>query len=96
FDMLKNEDGQRRFRTGQQTVAEGRVLLAFVALALRAELENRMRAGGILRKITVPEFLAQMGTIRAIRLPDGERLLREVTKRQREWLAAIHVPPPEV
>jgi hypothetical protein len=96
FDMLKNEDGQRRLRTGLQAVAEGRVLLAFVTLALRAELENRMRAGGILRKITVPEFLAQMGTIRAIRLPDGERLLREVTKRQREWLAAIHVPPPEV
>ena len=65
-------------------------------MLFRSELENRMRAGGILKKITVPEFLAQMGTIRAIRLPDGERLLREITKRQREWLAAIHVPPPQV
>jgi len=55
-----------------------------------------MRAGGILKKITVPEFLAQVGTIHAIRLPDGKRLLSEVTKRQREWIAAIRVPPPEV
>ena len=96
FDMLKNEDGQRRFRTGQQTVAEGRVLLAFVALALRAELENRMRDGELLKTISLPEFLAHMGSIRAIRLPDGARLLREVTKRQRKWLEAVGIPPPEL
>ena len=29
-------------RSGKQTVAEGRVLLAFLALVLRAELENRL------------------------------------------------------
>jgi len=54
-----------------------------------------MRTGGILKKITVPDFLAQVGTIRAIRLPDGKRLLREVTRKQREWIAPIRVPPPE-
>lgn len=94
FDLLKNEDGQHRLRTGQQTVAEGRVFLAFLALVLRAEVENRLRAAGLLRKITVAEFLAEMGKIRAIRLPDGTRLLREVSKRQREWLADIGLPPP--
>jgi hypothetical protein len=94
FDLLKNEDGQHRLRTGQQTVAEGRVFLAFVALVLRAEVENRLRAAGLLKKITVAEFLAEMGKIRAIRLPDGTRLLREVSKRQREWLADIGLPPP--
>jgi transposase len=96
FDMLKNEDGQRRFRTGLQPVAEGRVFLAFVALAMRAELENRMRDGNLLKKISVPEFLAHMAAIRAIRLPDGTRALREVTKRQREWLEAVRIPPPEL
>lgn len=94
FDLFKNEDGQYRLRTGNQTVAEGRTFLAFLALALRTELENRMRAGDLLRKLTVPEFLAEMGRIRAITLPDGSRVLREVTRRQREWLAAIGVEPP--
>ena len=95
FNLLKNQDGQRRLRTGKQTVAEGRILLAFLALVLRAELENRMRDAGLLKKISAAEFLAEMGRIRAIRLPDGERLLREVSKRRREWLAAIRLAPPE-
>ena len=62
---------------------------------LRAEIENRLRTTGLLQKVTVAEFLAEMGRIRAIRLPDGTRLLREVSKRQREWLAAIGLPPPK-
>jgi hypothetical protein len=94
FDLLKNEDGQHRLRTGQQTVAEGRVFLAFLALVLRAEVENRMRRADMLKRTTVAEFLAEMGRIRAIRLPDGTRLLREVSKRQREWLAKVGLPPP--
>jgi|GEM_PF-1171242 len=94
FDLLKNEDGQHRLRTGQQTVAEGRIFLAFLALVLRAEIENRMRRADMLKRTSVAEFLAEMGKIRAIRLPDGTRLLREVSKRQREWLAKIGLPPP--
>jgi hypothetical protein len=96
FDLLKNEDGQHRLRTGQQTVAEGRVFLAFLALVLRAEAENRMRRADMLKRTSVAEFLAEMGRIRAIRLPDGTRLLREVSKRQREWLAKVGLPPPQV
>lgn len=95
FSLLKNQDGQHRMRTGRQTIAEGRIFLAFLALVLRAELENRMRDAGLLKKISAAEFLAEMGRIRAIQLPDGKRLLREVTKRQREWLAAIRLSPPE-
>ena len=95
FDLLKNEDGQHRLRTGRQSIAEGRIFLAFLTLVLRAELENRLRAAGLLKKCSSSEFLAEMGKIRAIRLPTGERLLREVTKRQREWLAAIRLPVPQ-
>jgi len=61
---------------------------------LRAEIENRMRRADMLKRTSVAEFLAEMGKIRAIRLPDGTRLLREVSKRQREWLAKIGLPPP--
>jgi hypothetical protein len=93
FHMLKNGDGQRRFRTGNQSVAEGRILLAFLALALRAELENRLRDSGLLKTVSLAEFLAEMGRIRAIRLPGGDRLLREISKRQRKWLESVRVPP---
>jgi hypothetical protein len=95
FDLLKNEDGQYRLRTGQQAVAEGRILLGFPALVLRTELENRMRTAGLLKRASTAEFLAEMGRIRAVRLPDGTRLVREVTRRQREWLQAVGLQPPQ-
>jgi hypothetical protein len=95
FDLLKNEDGQYRLRTGQQAVAEGRILLAFLALVLRTELENRMRTAGLLKRASTAEFLAEMGRIRSVRLPDGTRLVREVTRRQREWLQAVGLQSPQ-
>ena len=61
---------------------------------LRAELENRLRSAGMLEKTTLAEFLAEIGKVRAIRLPDGTRLLREVSKRQREWRAAVGLSLP--
>jgi hypothetical protein len=95
FDLLKNEDGQYRLRTGRQAVAEGRILLGFLALVLRTELENRMRTAGLLKRASTAEFLAEMGRIRAIRLADGTRLVREVTRRHREWLQAAGLQPPQ-
>jgi transposase len=95
FDLLKNEDGQYRLRTGRQAVAEGRILLGFLALVLRTELENRMRTAGLLKRASTAGFLAEMGRIRAVRLPDGTRLVREVTRRQREWLQAVGLQPPQ-
>ena len=66
-----------------------------LALILRAETENRLRTAKLLAKTTVAEYLAEMGRIRAIRLPDGTRLVREVTKRQQDWLEAVGLPPPQ-
>ena len=94
FDINKNENDQFRLRTGIHEVAEGRVILAFLAAVLHAALEERMRQGGLLKNVSVAEFLAEVGKIRAIRFSSGTRLVREVTKRQREWLAAIGLPPP--
>jgi hypothetical protein len=69
-DLLKNDDGQYRRRTGRQAVADGRILLGFLVFVLGTELENRMRTAGLLKRASPAEFLAEMGRIRAVRLPD--------------------------
>jgi transposase len=94
FDSLKNEDGQRRLRTGVDANAEGRLFLAFTALVLRAALEEKMRKAGLLRKMTVAELLAQTRKIRAVTTLSGRRFLLEIPRRTRDVLESLGIPLP--
>ena len=93
FDSLKNEDGQYRLRTGVDESAEGRLFLAFIALVLRASIEARMRKAGLLRKMTTADFFAQMRKIKAVYTKSGKRFLLEISRKNRELLASVKIPP---
>lgn len=93
FDMLKNETRWRRLRTGVKEAAEGRIFMAFVALALRSELERRMRENGILKKHSIDEMLVQIAKIRRLRTASGATIPLEITKKQRDILAAAGAEP---
>lgn len=95
LDTLKNDDGQHRLRTGNDRAAAGRLFVAFLALVLHSELERRMRDAGLLRKMSVPQFLAQVRKIKSVRMAGGIRHLLEITKRNRDLLAAVGIPLPE-
>lgn len=94
-DTLKTEDGQRRLRTGNDNSVTGRLFVAFLALALHCTLEKRMRESGILRKMSVAGFLAQMRKVKSVSMASGKRYLLEITKRNRELMAAVGVPLPQ-
>ena len=94
FDILKNETAQNRVRSGQDTIAAGRLFLAFLGLILYRALENRMRDADILRLHSVAEVMAEVRKIRAIRTATGRRMLLEMTKKQRDLLAALRISPP--
>ncbi len=95
FDSLKNEDGQKRLRTGVNESAEGRLFVAFVSLVLRAVLEGRMRKAGLLRRMTTADALAQLRSVKAVYTISGRRFLLEIAKRHRTLLAKLDVPPPK-
>lgn len=94
FDLLKNEDGQSRLRSGNDDVVEGRLLLAFCALALRSSVEARMRESGLLRKMSVPDALCELKKIKVCKTSTGRRVMMEITKRQRDVLKALRLQPP--
>lgn len=94
FDTLKNEDGQHRLRTGSDTCSEGRVMLGFIAMILHSRLEARMRDAGLLKRVTVAEFIAQARKIKAVRTLSGKRILLEVTKKSRELLSSVGIEIP--
>lgn len=96
FDLLKNELDQRRIGTGDDSAAEGRIFLSFIALALRSELEVRMRKSALLKERSSDELLAELDKICSVRLADGRAILLEITRKQREILHKIGVNPPQI
>jgi len=94
FDTLKNENGQNRLRTGNDDVAEGRLFLAFLSLILNNDLEQRLRRTGLLKKMTIAQFLATLRKIKAVTTEQGTRHLLDVPKKCADLLEAGGFPPP--
>jgi hypothetical protein len=69
-----------------------RFLLGFATLALRAELEKRMRAADLHKAMTDAAVLDELGKAKALVNRCGNRILLEVSKKQRTLLAALKVP----
>lgn len=95
FDAMKNETGQHRLRTGDDAVAEGQLFLTLLALALRRELERRMREAKLIEKHPVDALLAEIEKISRVNLAAGGQILVEVTRKQREFLEKVNVPLPQ-
>jgi hypothetical protein len=92
FDAFKTEHGQYRLRTACDDGVQGRFFLGFLTLALRAELETRMRAAGLHKSATDANVLDELGKAKALVTRKGTRVLLEVSKKQRALLAALKVP----
>ena len=92
YDAFKTEHGQYRLRTASDNGVQGRFFLGFATLVLRAELEKRMRAANLHRSMTDASVLDELGKAKALVTRKGTRILLEVSKKQRELLAALRVP----
>ncbi len=94
FDIFKNENGQNRLRSGNRHSVDGRLFIAFVALIIHAELENKMRKAGLLKRFSVTEMLAVMRKLERVTMESGNSYLMEMTKTQREILKLLEIQDP--
>lgn len=92
FDVFKTEHGQYRLRTASDESVQGRFFLGFATLVLRAELEKRMRAADLHKTLTDASVLDELGKAKALITRQGNRILLEVSKRQRTLLDALKLP----
>ena len=96
FDTMKNENGLHRLRTGDNLIAEGQVFLSMLALILRKGLESRMRTSGLLKKYSVDALIAEIEKISVIKLAQGDDILLEITKKQRDIFTKLGISLPQI
>jgi hypothetical protein len=92
FDAFKTEHGQYRLRTASDDSVQGRFLLGFLTLVLRAELEKRMRIAALHKSMTDASVIDELGKVKTLLTCKGTRVLLEISKRQRTLLAALKIP----
>ena len=94
FDMYKNENGQKRMRSGKDEVVSGRFFLAFISLILRKAVEVRMRKSELSKSRSVCDMLKELRKVKVVYTQNGTRVLLEITKKQREIYEKLDVSLP--
>ena len=89
FKALKNELDILPLNTHSEKTTRGFIFIAFLGLIIRTRLMNMMREAEILDKYSVELLLLQLEKLRKITLADGQILITEMTKKQREILQAL-------
>lgn len=83
FDNLKNALDMKRIRSHSKESSDGKIFIAFIALILRAIIENVL--GDFTRKnnLTIEKIIKELAKIRAVTFTNGTSLLNPITKKQR-------------
>jgi len=93
FKALKNELDVLPLNTHSDMTTRGFIFIAFLGLIIRTRLVNKMRESGLLEKYSVDLLLIQLDKLRKISLADGQVILTEMTKKQREIFQALNYAP---
>ncbi len=91
FKALKSEIDILPLNTHSEKTTRGFIFIAFLSLIIRTRLMNMMREAEILDKYSVELLLLQLEKFRKIALADGEIIVTEMTKKQREILQALNL-----
>ena len=91
FKALKNEIDILPLNTHSEKTTRGFIFVAFLSLIIRTRLINMMREAKLLDKYSVELLLLQLEKLRKITLADGQILVTEMTKKQREILQALNL-----
>lgn len=92
FDDLKNTLDMKRLRVHSATAMEGRLFVQFVALVLTAGIRNVMETSELDKKMSMPEMLNEMKSLRSVKLPGKRKpIYTKTSKKQKEILDAFGI-----
>jgi transposase len=92
FDDLKNALDMKRLRVHSAAATEGRLFVQFIALILSAGIRNVMEKSELNRRMTLPEMMTEMKSLRRVTLPGKRKpMYTAPSKKQREILDAFGI-----
>jgi len=86
FAQLKNEVDFSRLRTHENSTANGKIFMGFIALILRSHLLNCIKANPETKKMTLGKALAELRKIKVVTVNGSISALTPLTKQQRHVL----------
>lgn len=98
FMNLKTRIGLRRIRSGQQSVVDSRLFVAFISLILVSELEKRIneasQTSALMRKYNPELLMKEFASIDQYHYCSKARHVTPVTKKQQDLYALLGVESP--
>ena len=98
FMNLKTRIGLRRIRSGQQTVVDSRLFIAFISLILVSELEKRVddasKTSALMRKYNPELLLKEFASIDQYHYASKARHVTPITKKQKDLYDQLGIAPP--
>lgn len=89
FDILKNATGNDRLRISGDDSLEGRLFIAFLAVALHKMVENKLRKAELLNTMTVNKAMDLARKFKVVQFADATKVNLEVPLKAREVFEAI-------
>lgn len=93
FDILKNDIGVYTPQVRKDETLKGLLFVCFLSLIMKMRLYKKIEESGLNRKYSMDGILVELSKLKVIELSNGERILSEVTKKQREIFEKLGYVP---
>jgi len=91
FHVLKNDIELMPANLRTNSSLRGYLFVSFIALILRMKLMRMMIDVGLSKRYSIEGMLTELEKIKIMVLPDQEKIITEISKKQREILDALHM-----
>ncbi len=93
FDQLKNELDMKRLHCHNSETANGKIFVAFIALIIKAQMENKLAKYMAEKNVTFPKLLLELDKIKCLDLngKSKPRTLNPLTRTQKDILTLLEL-----
>jgi transposase len=89
YEVMKNDLKALPLHLRTEETLRGHLFITFLALVLRMRLQMMMKETGLIKQYSVQKLLLELEKIKMVELSSGEKMVSEVSKKNRMILEAL-------